>query len=145
MSDPTVQAAAYNILASALKTVADDNSLSVAWPNVAFETGTSRIWLECQALPNAPDDRYVSHDMDPVSRGLFQVVVAYKEGTGAVLPMQLAGTIADAFDRGTRLTKSGVTGEVVIDRWPYLSPPIQEKDVLRLPVTIMWQFRAPLT
>lgn len=141
MSDPTVQAAAYNILAAALKTVADANSLSVAWPNVAFTPGATRIWLECQALPNAPDDRFLSNADDPISLGIFQVMVAYREGAGAVLPMQLAGTIADAFDRGTRLTKSGITGEVMVDRWPYIAPPIQDEGILRLPITIMWRFR----
>lgn len=95
-------------------------------------------YLVAQLIPNETVSDFIANDSSNRHQGFLQVdVVAPKNMTGIVPPMEVAGAVVSHFKRGTEMASGGVT--IRIDRQPYVSPPIEEADRIRVPVSIAYR------
>jgi hypothetical protein len=107
--------------------------LPVAWPGIAF-TPPAGTYLEADLIPNTNVNRFVSDDSEIEYRGILQVTVSAPSGGGIVAAIELAGAIADHFERDTTLSDGEV--RVRVSGRPNLASPQQEPDRIRIPVSI---------
>lgn len=108
-----------------------DLNYPVAWPGVNFTPPTSGVWIEASFLPNSPIDEGIPNDSAVVPRGIFQINVNTRPGSGMVGITTAAELVQSEFPKGTMLA-----GFVRISQHPYLMSPITEGDRITLPVTI---------
>lgn len=113
-------------------------ALPVAYPNVTFPAvGTTKpdVYLEASFLPGAPQTIGIS-DWSELP-GYLQVDVVYKTQNGELKPRQIAGAVADWFERGTRLTNGAVQVDIY-DR-PAIGKAMPDSPYIRIPVSIRYR------
>lgn len=119
-----------------------DRASGVSYPNVGFTppkstSGKRKPYLALTYMPNGADLDGLPFDSDETHIGLLQVSVFWPAGEGIVKPGEVAAKIAKAFAPGTQITAPGIV--VYIDRKPTVAGPLQESDLVQIPVTIRWR------
>lgn len=112
------------------------SSLPEAWPNRPF-TPVSTGYLRCNHLPNTTRQVELGDNGRNRHIGLFQVDVVWPQGTGSLVPMEVASAIIDRFARGTSFTQDTVTVRII--QPPSVAPALQEDPYIVFPVTIPYQ------
>jgi len=132
----TPDAAILDALSYHLSLFTASPALPVAYPGIAFTPPADGRYLDATFLPNRPANEPVGFNHQIVRRGLFQIAVLWPVGVGQVAPVDIGGQVAAHFARGTVIRRNGVVVSVL--NAPWTSPPLQEPDRVRVPVTISW-------
>lgn len=123
---------------SALETALDGiaPALPTAWENAGFEPPDDGApYQSVNLLPNRPENPTLGDGFHRL-RGILQVTLAYKLGTGAKAAQARAELIQATFPRGASFTASGVT--TTIEATPAIAPPMIDADRYCVPVRIRW-------
>lgn len=119
---------------------ANNNSLTISLPNIAFTVPTvsaTAKYLRATFLPAPTASIALSFTTDKATNqhvGIMQVDVFYGQGGGEIAPARIAANIIDWFKPGTSLSSDGFTVNVI--RSPYRGPIIKSDPWMMLPVTI---------
>jgi|GEM_PF-1953009 len=79
-----------------------DNQLKVAWSNISF-TDTESIYLAVHIIPASKENIGLALDM-PVFRGILQINVVGKAGSGESQIMSIADRLSGHLENGTQIT-----------------------------------------
>ncbi|MCP1550712.1 MULTISPECIES: DUF4128 domain-containing protein [Methylorubrum] len=114
----------------------------IALPNVGFTPpkgagGKRKEYLSVTYMPNGASLDGLPFDSDETHIGLLQVSVFWPSGDGIVKPLEAAALIVDAFPPGRAFERNGIV--VRIDVLPTVAGPLQESDLVQIPVTIRWR------
>ena len=91
-------------------------------------------YLKADLLWNRNVNRFIKHTSTTEHRGIFQVTVIYPSYMGIVTVTDIAGNIANWFERGTVISVTGC--KVEISGKPDLGGYSQDGLTVRLPITI---------
>ena len=108
--------------------------VDIANPNVPFTPTDGRTFLDASILFNTPVNRGVDDDSSTELRGILQVTVAMPTGRGLIEPLDLAGKVANHFERGAPLFGTGI--KIKIEGRPAVASPQQSTDRVRVPVSV---------
>lgn len=114
----------------------------IALPNVGFTppkgtAGRRKEYLSVTYMPNGADLDGLAFDSDRTHVGLLQVSVFWPSSEGVTKPMRVASGLVEAFKPDPRIQGQGV--EIHVDRLPTVAGPLQESDLVQIPVTIRWR------
>lgn len=114
----------------------------IALPNVSFTPpktadGKRAPYLSVTYMPNGAELDGLPFDSDQTHIGLLQISVFWPSNDGIVKPLQVAAHIVDAFSAGRVIERNGIV--VRIDRLPTVAGPLQESDLVQIPVTVRWR------
>lgn len=111
------------------------NSLSpvlpVSFQGVGGEPANSDIWLTASHIPNETQNYAIDNGVDFL--GILQISVTLLNGAGIVNASEIAGKVAEYYNKGKRL------GPVKSYRRPSLAPPIEAEGKIYIPVTIYYR------
>lgn len=131
----TPQAEISDLLLARLAALSLTPALPVAWPGRPF-TPPSSAYLEATILMNTNRNQFVADDSTTEFRGIMQVTVVAPSGAGIISPVELAGKVAQHFERGAPMANANLT--VKIDKQPDVASARVEVDRVRVPVSISW-------
>lgn len=117
-------------------TITLPTGVSVAYPGINFKPTKDEGYVRLQLLKNEPIQPRIRFGNEPIRQGIFQASVFWPEGAGIIKPSEVAGTIRDAFARGTKIDGGSFT--IRIDQEPTVGSDIQEKAWLQIPVSVPW-------
>lgn len=127
-------AAVRSALEQALSAMAP--ALETAWENAPFELPPDDApYQRVNLLPNQPENPTFGDNFRRL-RGLLQVTLAYKLGTGPADALARAELIQTTFPRGASFVASGIT--TTIERTPEIAPALIDGDRYCIPVRIRW-------
>lgn len=124
-----------DVLLARLAALSLSPALPVAWPGRSF-TPPSTAYLEPTILMNTNRNQFVADDSTTEFRGILQVTVVAPSGAGIISPVEIAGKVADHFERGAPMI--GPTLTVKVDKRPDVASARVEADRIRVPVSISW-------
>ena len=130
-----VEADILQALNSHLELFATNNSIDVAYPNVAFEDRPAR-YLAVSFLPNETQTYSVGSGKNQ-NRGLYQVSVFWPPAVGLIKPLELVSGLVGHFAKGTVLFLNDT--KISIYRKPWPSTSLQEANYVQIPVTIPYE------
>jgi hypothetical protein len=110
-------------------------SLPVAYPDIPF-TPPSGTYLKAQLIPNTNRNQFVGDDSTTEYRGIFQVTVVAPSGKGAIASAEIAGKVADHFERGSPIMSGDLV--VKVDGRPSVAPTMQSTDRIETPISVSW-------
>ncbi len=144
MPEPVEVAIEYALMAQAVG-FAEENSLTISLPNIAFSppisTPTTQ-WLRATYLPVPSLAMGISFDAFIKHYGMMQLDVFQGSGGGSMAPARLAAEAVAYFQRGGTLTKDGF--EILFVMSPYRSRAVTDEQWLMVPVSIpYWCFARP--
>lgn len=137
MAYTTEESKIIKALQEHLKTHITDFATTVHFVGVAFKPPTTGKWFVERFFQNRPRSLGLEDSAQQEHRGIYQVEIVWKVGSGLQAQMDVAGEIVAHFAKGTSLTVDGVTVRVEQKPWPLT--PINEGDEVRVPVTIPWR------
>lgn len=112
---------------------------SVAWENVPFTPAAGVMYLRPSLLPGEP----IQGEIGPLGQnwhnGIYQISIYAPAGQGVSAAEAVRDALVDWFKRGTLLTYSDATVQVV-KSWP--GPMLQETDRIHIPVTVRYRLLA---
>lgn len=73
-------------------------------------SGKALVYLEASVAPNGMS--YEPLSAGGTYRGMMQITVNYPVGSGSIKLMDVAGAIANGFDRGSRVIASGLSIDI---------------------------------
>lgn len=131
----SAEAVIPKIMLTRLRVWAEDRSppIDVALPNVTFSVATREPYLELAWLPNATDNLFLSGGPDR-HEGFLQATVCYLARTGLTDAMLIVEEILEQFPKGLALVEGDI--RVRVPRRGWASPPMQDTDRVRIPVSI---------
>jgi len=108
-------------------------TLPVAYQGINFTPPDSGEWLEVKFFPN-PNNRLFIGSNDPVEvRGIFQITVCYRPGSGVINGAETAQSIIDQYPQDAAI------GSVKVELKPWDSGPIEEDERISHPITIRYR------
>lgn len=136
-----IQSGFYALVENAVTTTPAIN-YPLAWPGGTgmeadgtpvngFTPPDSGYWFEVSFAPNANLDDGLANDSFRIPRGLFQITVAMRPGSGQIGLSGVADEVISEFPKGTV-----ISDPVRVIRHPYQSDVIEMDDRLMIPVTI---------
>lgn len=111
-------------------------NISTAFENAPFTPVAATPYQRLNLLPNTPDNS-IQGAGSYFERGLFQITLAYPNGTGPAASEAQAQLIRAHFRRGTSMLESGVT--VIVTDTPRVSPAMIDGDRYTTPISIPYQ------
>lgn len=111
-------------------------ALETAYENAAFTPVVGAPYQKVNLLPATPDNS-IQGSTTYFERGIFQVMLLYPINTGANAAESHAELVKAQFKRGTSMTESGVTVNVITS--PRLAPALVDGDRYCLPISITYQ------
>ena len=137
-----VEAKIYDAIAAYVSAIVVSPALPIAMPNVIFNTpDRNGPYLVATIVPNMASLNGLAFNSTIDNRGILQISVVWKAGTGLVSPMNVAAQIVNIFRPGTTTTRNGVT--VRFERQPRIINPLQASDMVTIPVVIAWRCPTP--
>jgi hypothetical protein len=136
MTDAVEVAIEAALLSSATE-FANNNSITIALPNIAFIPPTVTLnakFLRATFMPVPSLSLAVSFSGTNQHYGIFQIDVFYGQGSGEMAPARLAASIIENFKPGTTLSNSGFTTRII--KTPYRGPLIKDDPWTMIPVSI---------
>lgn len=136
MSD-AAEVAIESALLSHAATFANNNSLTISLPNIAFSPPTvsaSAKYLRATFLPGPTATLGIGYGSVNQHGGIFQMDVFYAQAAGELAPARIATDIISYFKRGTSLISGSFT--VYITKAPYRGPMLKDDPWVMLPVSI---------
>ncbi|MBD2799502.1 DUF4128 domain-containing protein [Xenorhabdus sp. M] len=121
------QSAINNAIRRLVANIAKRESLKVAWPNMPFD-GINETYLQLHIMPATTQNIGLSLDM-PVFRGVIQVNVVGKSGSGDAVLMQIADRVTGYLQNGLSLAD-----DLYLNDEPALFPSIQDGTNYTLPI-----------
>jgi len=91
-------------------------------------------YVRFSVLKNTPRQMRIRFGNEPIRVGILQASVFAPEGKGIIAASEVAGTIATAFARGSKITSGDVV--IRIDDEPVVGSAIQEPAWVQIPVSI---------
>lgn len=123
---------------------ANAQSLTISMPNRAFTppadkatVGNSTVygkWLRATYLPAETDTLGIGADDDNKHYGFLQVDTFYALDAGELAPARIAAAAISYFARGTKLTRDGITVEII--KQPSTMRAVKDDPWLMLPTRI---------
>lgn len=110
--------------------------LPIAWPNLAF-TPPAGAYLQADHLQAPTVNLFLSNADPDMHVGLLQVTVVAPLNQGVIGAVEIAGSIANHFGKGTALDHEGL--RVRIEDRPSIAPALVDEDRLRVPVTVTYR------
>lgn len=111
----------------------------VAWENVAFTPTAGVAYIRPHLLPGEPVQAEIGTLGQNWHNGIYQISIYAPAGQGTATISALRDAIIDHFKRGTLLTYSDITVQVVK---AFSGPMLQETDWIHLPLTIRYRVLA---
>jgi len=142
-----VEVAIESALLAHAAAFANNNSLTISLPNIAFTVpavSATAKYLRASFLPAPTNPLALSFTASKATNqhfGIFQVDVFYGQGGGEIAPARIAANIIEWFNPGTQLTGNGFTVQVI--RPPYRGPILKTDPWMQLPVSIPYVSFAP--
>ncbi|PHM42343.1 phage tail terminator-like protein [Xenorhabdus szentirmaii] len=121
------QSAINNAIRRLVANIAKRESLKVAWPNMPFDD-INETYLQLHIMPATPQNIGLSLDM-PVFRGVIQMNVVGKSGSGDAVLMQIADRVTGYLQNGLSLAD-----DLYLNDEPALFPSIQDGTNYTLPI-----------
>ena len=146
MSD-AVEVAIESALLAYASAFANNNSLTISLPNIAFTAPTvsaTAKYLRASFLPAPTNPLAISYTTGKATNqhfGIFQVDVFYGQGGGEIAPARITASLVAWFKPGTQLTSNGFTVQVL--RSPYRGPLLKSDPWMQLPLSIPYVAFAP--
>ncbi|WP_414461821.1 DUF4128 domain-containing protein [Hyphomicrobium sp. DY-1] len=109
--------------------------LPVAYPDISFAPPEG-TYLKAQLIPNTNRNQFVSDDSTTEFRGIFQITVVSPSGAGSIAGAEIAGKVADHFERGASLASGDLV--VRIDGRPSVAADMQSTDRVETPISVSW-------
>jgi len=94
------------ILRSCLETLEEfvyDPQPPIMWPGLQEDPPETGMWLEPMFFPNTPNNIAWDDDSCIDTRGIFQILVYFRPGTGTVEPISLADALIAHYTKGLYL------------------------------------------
>jgi hypothetical protein len=110
--------------------------LTVAYPNVDFSP-PSTGYLRATHFPNETTQVTLGDTGQNRHTGFLQVSVMWPNGTGDIIPLDIAGEVIARFKRGTVISKGGLSIRIINP--PTISPALQDDPFTQYPITIRYQ------
>lgn len=132
-----VEVAVQSALLAHAAAFANNNSYTIALPNIAFSPPTvsaTAKYLRATFLPIPSFSLGIDYGGHNQHYGTFQVDVFYGQNGGEIAPGRIAASLIAWFAPGTSLTNSGFT--VQIQKTPYRGPLIKDDPWIMIPVSI---------
>lgn len=134
MSDETaLRTALYTAVAS----FASDESLRVAWPNVAFDPGSDELYLRVAVLPVPPTQLAIKGD-GALYPWLLQVSAYARDGVGELKPLAIIDALRTAFPANHRFAVGA--HEAVVIAPATVPPPVSADGWFFIPAQFRIQF-----
>ncbi|MCY0150882.1 DUF4128 domain-containing protein [Hoeflea sp. G2-23] len=134
MTNP-IEALAADTMIAAVGT-AFSATYGIAYPGIDFTpANATSVYLDVSILPNGSAYQPVSGN--DTHQGILQVAVMYPTAGGAIKPLEVAGAVADAFDKASRFFGAGHS--VKVSTRPVIGQPFPNDGYIRVPVTISYQ------
>jgi hypothetical protein len=111
--------------------------LFLAQPNVSMTppaASSQAYWLRATFLPATTVELGIDYGSSNQHQGIFQIDVFFGQDSGELKAVRLATNVISWFKRGTKMTKSGFSVEVV--KAPYRSRMIKDDPWIIIPVSI---------
>ncbi|MDC9615602.1 phage tail terminator-like protein [Xenorhabdus khoisanae] len=121
------QSTINNAIRSLVAKIAKQESLKVAWPNISFDD-INDPYLQLHIMPATTQNIGLSLDM-PVFRGVIQVNVVGKSGSGDSALTNIADRIAEHLQNGVSLTM-----DLYLNDEPTIFPSIQDGSNYTIPI-----------
>lgn len=131
----TVEAEISDVLLARLAALTFSPALPVAWPGLPF-TPPSGAYLVAAVVMNGNRNQFVGDDSTTEFRGILQVTVEAPSGGGIISSFEIAGKVAQHFERGTPMRGSSLT--VKVDKRPDVASARVEADRIRVPISVSW-------
>lgn len=103
----------------------------VNFQGVGGDPTASPLWLSVYHLPNETQNYAIDKGSDML--GILQISVTLLNGAGIVGATEIAGLIAEYYNKGKRM------GPVRSYRRPTLTPPIESEGKIFIPVSIYYR------
>lgn len=132
-----VEVAVESALLARAAAFANNNSLTIALPNIAFTpptVSTTAKYLRATFLPVPSFPLGISYTSKNQHYGTFQIDIFYGQNGGEMAPARTAASIIEWFVPGTDLISGDFT--VHIQRTPYRGPLIKDDPWVFIPVSI---------
>lgn len=113
---------------------AQSPALTVAWPNINFDTPASGGYLRPTFLPAQTFSFGLASGSSNQYRGIFQVDVFWPENDGLPNALEVADAVKDWFPKFSTFTRNGLL--VKISEAPWLSGLLQEPKWIQVPVSV---------
>lgn len=110
--------------------------LEIAWPNVNYTPTVGTTYLDVDIIPVENVNIGIADGSTTEFQGILQIAVMAPLGGGIITPMEIAGAIADRFERNASITGEGLT--VKIEGRPVFDSYLQDGDRIRLPVRVKY-------
>ena len=142
-----VEVAIESALLAHASAFANNSSLTISLPNIAFTPPTvsaTAKYLRASFLPAPAASLALSFTVGKANNqhvGILQVDVFYGQGGGEIAPARIAANIIEWFKPGTSLTSDGFT--INVFRTPYRGPLIKSDAWMMLPVSVPYVAFAP--
>lgn len=138
----TVEAQIADILLTRLASVPLDPPWAIANPGIAFPgqnaDGSPKpmptSFLEARILMNTNVNDGIADDSSTEFRGILQINVAAPTGEGVIPVLDVAGTVASHFERGSELVGHGL--KIKVEGRPSIAPVIQDPGRMSIPVSV---------
>lgn len=143
MPDP-VEVVIESALLDSFVALATSLTLPYSVPNVPTDppvAGPGVCWLRATFLPAASYSLSVGYQSDAQHQGILQVDVFRYPGDGELAIGRVASQVIAWFDRGTKLSKTGVT--VSVERKPYRSRLRSDDPWVVISVSVPYQTFSP--
>ncbi|RKD68972.1 phage tail terminator-like protein [Rhizobium sp. WW_1] len=111
-------------------------SANVALPNAPFTPTATTKFISVEVHFNRSIETDLSLVMDPIRQGFMRCNVMWPKGAALVDGIDLAGSIAAFFRRGTKLLRADT--QVRIDEAPEVGVVVTGDTHVTVPVTIRW-------
>lgn len=109
----------------------------IAWENKNYDQDATTLYLRPTMLPNETIQASLGDSGKDLYEGMFQVDVFVPDGQGR---SDWPDKIADAFKRGTVLTRNGIDVRI---QGVSIAPALKEDNFYQVPVEIRWQAFTP--
>ncbi|MDX7992888.1 phage tail terminator-like protein [Xenorhabdus littoralis] len=121
------QSTINNAIRALVAKIAKQESLKVAWPNVPFND-INDPYLQLHIMPATTQNIGLSLDM-PVFRGVIQLNVVGKSGSGDAILTNIADRVTEYLQNGLSLA-----GNLYLNDEPTIFPPIQDGANYTIPI-----------
>lgn len=129
----SVEAAIADALLTHLASYVSVSGTHVAYPGIPYTPVDGKPYIDTALLPNKTDTIGIS-DGSAKHMGILQLSLMWPVNRGVIKPMDDAGEIIQHFRKGTLIYSNGV--KVQINKQPWASPPLQEEDRVRIPISV---------
>jgi hypothetical protein len=129
--------ALQSILEIHLAEFATNESLRVAWPNMAFSRQDNETYLVVNNLPASLQASAIDPDAQDVLTGIYQIDVIAPSGNGWAPSAAVIDGLRSHFSRGLKLTATGI--ELTVIRTQQSPAKIDDGTHYRVPVDVVWR------